>query len=77
MAANTQESATAKPTHVKYVGTADVREINAAAWKNVGAEDKLVRWDSSNKHTVPVADLSDAALKYLESDEGFQFVTEK
>jgi hypothetical protein len=58
---------------VKYVGTADVREIDANAWRNVGVEDqgKLV-WDAKNKHTIPVADISKGALQYLdETDAGF------
>ena len=58
---------------VKYVGTADVREIDAASWKNVGAEDqKKVVWNKENRHQVDVSDLSAPALKYVENDdEGF------
>jgi hypothetical protein len=60
---------------VKYIGTADVREIDSAAWKNVGVEQGKVVWDSRNKHSVPVADLSKDALAYLENDDdGFVVV---
>ena len=58
---------------VKYIGTADVREIDAASWKNVGADGQAkVVWDQKNKWSVPVADLSKEAVKYLdEQDSGF------
>ena len=58
---------------VKYVGTADVREIDAAAWKAVDVEDQnLVRWNKANNWTVSVEDLSDDAVAYLdEKDSGF------
>lgn len=55
---------------VKYVGTADVREINSHSWKGVGVEDQdMVRWNKANKWTVSVADLSKGALAYLENDD--------
>lgn len=58
---------------VQYVGTADIREIDKAGWKNADVEDQgLVRWDAKNKWRVPVEELSDDALVYLdEVDDGF------
>lgn len=58
---------------VRYVGTADVREIDSAAWKTIDVDDQnLVRWHKGNNWTVPVEDLSDDAVAYLdEKDEGF------
>lgn len=58
---------------VKYIGTADVREIDSAAWKNVGVEDQnKVVWDRKNQFTVPVKDLQPGAVRYCdEDDEGF------
>ena len=63
---------------VKYVGTADVREIDANAWKSIGVEDQhKVVWDRKNRWRVPVADLSDNAVRYLdEDDSGFVVVEE-
>lgn len=58
---------------VKYVGTADVREINAASWRQAGVDDQdMVRWEKKNKWQVAVADLSKKAVAYLENeDSGF------
>jgi hypothetical protein len=58
---------------VKYVGTSDIREIDANAWKSIGVEDQAkVVWNAGNKFQVPVADLSTAAVRYLdEDDSGF------
>lgn len=58
---------------VRYVGTADIREIDAAAWKAVDVDDQnLVRWHKGNNWTVSVEDLSDDAVAYLdEKDDGF------
>lgn len=58
---------------VVYVGTADVREIDSASWKQAGVEDqKKIVWDSRNNHTVPASEFNDDALKYLdERDSGF------
>lgn len=54
---------------VRYIGTADVREIDALSWMNVGVEDQdLVVWSKSNKFQVPAADLTKDAVKYC--DEG-------
>lgn len=69
-------AATTSTKVVKYVGTADVREIDAAAWKQVEVEDQgKVVWDKKNKWAVPVSDLSEAAVRYLdENDSGFVIV---
>lgn len=58
---------------VKYIGTADVREIDAASWRNVGIEDQnKVVWNRANKWSVPVSELTEAAVKYAdEDDDGF------
>jgi len=58
---------------VVYVGTADVREIDAASWKQAGVEDqKLVRWDKTKGFEVPVSDLTADAVRYCdERDDGF------
>lgn len=58
---------------VQYVGTADVRIIDKAGWDNAGVRDQnKVVWDKKNKWTVPVEDLSDAAVAYCdEEDSGF------
>lgn len=57
---------------VKYIGTAQAREITRAQWKNIGVENQAtVVWDASNKHTVSADDLTDKALDYInEEDDG-------
>lgn len=58
---------------VEYVGTADVRQISAADWTKAGVQDQTkVVWDASNKHKVPVSDLSKEALEILKADSGFK-----
>lgn len=61
---------------VKYVGTADVREIDKAGWENAGVTDQnKVVWNKKNRWTVPVEDLSDAAVAYCDDqDSGFAVV---
>lgn len=55
---------------VKYVGTAHIREIDAAAWKSVGVEDQnKVVWNKANNWTVSVQDLSDGAVAWMEENE--------
>jgi hypothetical protein len=55
---------------VQYVGTADVREIDKAAWDNVGVSDQTkVVWSAKNKFQVAVEDLSDDAVRYLDEDD--------
>lgn len=71
-----QQDSTPKVTSGKvvvYVGSADVRSIDKAAWDAVGVKDQnKVVWDKKNNFTVPVADLSDAAVAYCdEQDKGF------
>lgn len=58
---------------VVYVGTADVREIDAASWRNVGVEDQeKVVWNKANNWSVPAKDLQAGAVKYAdEADDGF------
>lgn len=60
---------------VKYVGTADVREITEANWRAIEITDqKTVRWSRDNNYTVPAKDLSSAALDYVQRDEGLVVV---
>ena len=55
---------------VKYIGTSDVREIDAVAWKSIGIEDQhKVVWSRTNRWSVPVADLTKNALAYLDTDD--------
>lgn len=58
---------------VKYIGTADVREIDAAAWHNVGVEGQnKVVWNAGNKWEVSVEDLTPEAVNYCDTnDTGF------
>lgn len=75
-----EEASTAKVASgkvVKYIGTADVRKINASAWKSIGVEDQhQVVWDKSNRYSVPVAELSAAAVRYLDEDDSGFVVTD-
>ena len=62
---------------VKYIGTADAREIDEKSWRDVGVEDQgLVRWDKSNRWAVPVADMTKDAVAYCEKDDGSFVVTD-
>jgi hypothetical protein len=68
-----QSAAVESSKVVKYIGTADVRKISAADWRSIDVEDQMqVVWDKSNKFQVPVSELTEAAVKYLdENDSGF------
>lgn len=70
----------AAATGVMYVGTAHVREIDAAAWKQAGVDDqKKVVWDNRyrGKNIVPLSSLSAGAIEYLDLyDDGFVLVDE-
>lgn len=59
---------------VAYIGTSHVREIDAEAWGNVGAEGQdVVSWHEGNDWEVPVSALSEQALAYLATeDEEFE-----
>lgn len=60
---------------VKYIGTADIRRISAADWRNAGVDEQLqIEWHRGNKFTVPVDQFTDDAMQYLESDSGFAIV---
>lgn len=73
MASAEKEKTAAKV--VKYVGTADVREIDAKGWDNVlpeGHGAKKVVFDAKNKHTIPASEFSEEQLAYFdEADSGF------
>lgn len=58
---------------VKYVGTADIREIDVAGWKNADVEDqKKMVWNKRNNWAISVEEFSESALVYLdEIDDGF------
>lgn len=60
---------------VRYVGTADVREISEAAFEQVGVKQKDARWDRSNRFQIPAKEFSKEALAYFENeDAGFEIV---
>lgn len=62
---------------VKYVGTADVREITPTEAKAADMEgvDKVARWSKANGWMIPVASLPDDLLRYVEdSDDGFEII---
>lgn len=61
---------------LKYVGTADVREITKAQWAKAKVDDqeKPVVWDAENDFTVKESDLSKKALAVLEKDPSFKSV---
>jgi hypothetical protein len=71
---NTKPEAETKPEAVvQYVGTSDVRQITAAEWTKAGVKDQnKVVWDASNRHKVPVSELSAEALELLKGDSAFK-----
>lgn len=68
------------PAFVQYIGTSDVREIDARAWANVDINDqKKVVWDKRRFRgdRVPIGDLSPAAVEYcIQFDGGFRLLDE-
>lgn len=57
---------------VRYTGLSDIREIDAASWKRVGAEEQgKVVWNAENGHSVDASEFNAAALKHLEADSTF------
>lgn len=58
---------------VVYVGTADVREIDAASWRQVGVENQQkVVWDRAHGFEIPADQLTPDAVRYCEErDDGF------
>lgn len=67
---------TAAPTSraVKYVGISHVREITRDDWKTVDVDHDTLRWHRGNNWTVPIEDIGDAALPFIEADEELVFV---
>ena len=66
-----------KAGKVKYTGTSDVREIDEAAWKNIGIEQGKVTFDRSNNWTIDASEFGPDALEYFDKDdEGFTLVYE-
>lgn len=56
---------------IKYVGTADAREISKKDWKQAGIDHNTVRWDRSNGFTVLSADITNKeAMAVIEADDG-------
>lgn len=55
--------------YVRYIGTADVREISKKDWKNVDLDHPTVTWSRENNFLVPVEDISEDAWQYIEEDE--------
>lgn len=78
MAEQSGEGNQAKPKTqkaIRYVGTADVREITKAQWANIGVDDQdTTVWDTKNDFTILEKDLSKKALAYFEKDSGFKQV---
>lgn len=65
--------ATTKTTkYVRYIGTADIREITARQWSGVGAKDQAKTvWNVRNGWKLPLSDFNDNALDYFKLDSGF------
>lgn len=61
---------------VKYIGTSDVREIDAAAWKNIGIDQDTTTWSRANNFRIPVADMAAEAVKYCEESDASFVVTD-
>lgn len=68
------------PAFVQYVGTADVREIDASGWSNIDVKDQAkVVWDRRKFHgdRLPIDQFTPAALEYLiQFDGGFVLLDE-
>lgn len=68
------------PAFVQYIGTADVREIDAKSWSQVGVEDQgKVVWDKRKFRgdRLPIDKFSMGALEYmLQFDGGFRLLDE-
>lgn len=61
---------------VRYIGTADIREIaQKDGWDNVGASDGKKVWHRANNWAIPVEEFSDEALVYLHEVDS-EFVVE-
>lgn len=55
--------------YVRYIGTADRREISKKDWKAVDLVHDAVVWDRSNNFTIPVEDISEDAWQHIEDDD--------
>jgi len=67
-----------KERFVRYVGRSHIRRISAKDWTGVGAKDqKQTEWSVRNGWKLPIADFSDNALSYFETDTGFVVDSEK
>lgn len=66
-------TAPTKKRVIVYVGTSDVREIDAAAWRQAGVDNQgKVVWDKSKGFEVPESELTADAIRYCEErDDGF------
>ena len=61
--------------HVKYVGTSDIRRISKQDWKAAKVDDhETLEWNAENEFTVPLENISPAALEILKKDSGFKVV---
>lgn len=68
--AGSQGSASKGTTTVKYVGTSDVREIDAASFKRAGVTDQdKVSWSRENDFKAKV---STAAAEFLANESDFE-----
>jgi hypothetical protein len=66
----TASEAKKQPRFVRYVGTADLRKISRADWKQAGVASQAdVVWNHANGFKVLESDLSEEALALLDPAE--------
>lgn len=70
-------------TYVKYIGTADIREITVADLRKAGLEEaeEGLRWDRSNRFRIPKEDVlevigEESYLAIIDQDAGLVEVEE-
>lgn len=57
---------------IKYIGLSDVREIDKAAWKNIGIDNDKVSFSRSNGFQMTDEGMSPEAVEYFDKlDEHF------
>jgi len=60
---------------IEYTGSADVRSISSADFKNVGVEgQRQVEWSRANGRRIPMSALSEEAAKIVLNDHEFRVV---
>lgn len=71
---DTAEETPRKPVGIKYVGTADVKHLNAADMGYSTEEIRGLEWSSQNDYTAQVEDMDGSALEYLRTQPDFRVV---